>query len=330
MTALEKTGEFNLIHRFQRIIPRGTYPPIIASIGDDAAVYEPTLGLSHVITTDAFIEGHHFDFRFYTMKDVGYKAMAVNLSDIASMNARPILATVALGIPGSVSLESLELLYEGLVEVASTYGVQIVGGDTTRAPVLTLSITVVGEASKSAIIYRNGAKLGEKICVTGVVGEAAMGLDILQHDVDPSSIGHEVFQHLTSRHLRPVPRFDFVKELNKAGVQPSSMIDISDGLSSELHHICNASQCGAVLWESYIPIPDDCATQIKSPRLPIDYGLNGGDDYELLFTASSEVLERISSDLYTEIGEVAQHDILIRRVDGTLESLKAEGHDHFR
>jgi len=330
MSTLAEKGEFDLIHRFKEIISSKIYPPIITSIGDDAAVYEPTLGLVQVMTTDAFIEGHHFDFRFYSAEDVGYKAMAVNLSDIAAMNAQPVLATVALGIPSTSSPEYIELLYHGLVEVASTFGVQIVGGDTTRAPVLSLSITVIGEASKSAIVYRDGANPGDKLCVTGMIGEAALGLDILRNDVEASSIGQEVWQHLTFRHLRPIPRLDFINELSKQGIQPSAMIDISDGLSSEVHHICRASQCGAILWESHLPLPKQCFTHSTPLRLPIDYGLNGGDDYELLFTISPELLERIPSDLYTVIGVMTEKDVLLHRIDGTLDTLKPDGHDHFK
>ncbi len=330
MSTLEKVGEFNIIHRLKEISGSVSHPSVIAGIGDDAAVYMPNPELAHVITTDTFIEGHHFDFRFYSMEDIGYKAMAANLSDIVAMNATPVLATVALGIPSSFSLKSLNLLYGGVTQLASTFGVQIVGGDTSRAPVLSLSITVIGEAAKSTIVYRDGAKPGDYLCVSGIVGEAAMGLDILRNNVEPSSVGDEAWQRLTSRHLRPTPRLDFVNELNRQGVRPSAMIDISDGLSSELHHICRASQCGAILWESQLPLPDQCATNTNPQRSPVDYGLNGGDDYELLFTASDNFLAYVSSDLYSVIGEITEKDVLIRRVDNWIEPLRPEGHDHFR
>jgi len=330
MEFVEDTGEFNLIRRLTAISSSKTRPPIIIGVGDDAAVYESSKGKLQVITTDAFIEGHHFDHAFYTMEHVGYKAISVNLSDIAAMNAQPILATVALGTPSSYPLENLDALYRGLTHGSSSHGVQIVGGDTTRSPVLMLSITVIGEATQSNIVYRGGAKNGEYICVSGVVGEAAMGLDLLRYQTDPSIIGHKTWDHLTSRHLMPIPRLDLIDQWASQGVYPSAMIDISDGLANEVHHICQASNCGAILWESAIPSPPECPTGSDPPRSPLNYGLHGGDDYELLFTASLEVIDQMSSDLFTIIGEITERDVLIRRVNGSLRPLLPQGHDHFR
>ena len=329
MEFVEDIGEFNLIRRLTAMTSPKPRSPIIAGVGDDAAVYESSEGMLQVITTDAFIEGYHFDHAFYTMEQVGYKAMSVNLSDIAAMNARPLLATVALGIPGSYPLKNLDALYHGLTHAASTYGVQIVGGDTTRSPVLMLSITVIGEAPQSSIVYRDGARPGDYICVSGIVGEAAMGLDLLRNDADPAIVGQNVWNQLTSRHLMPTPRLDLVDRWASQGIRPSAMIDISDGLANEVHHICEASNCGAMLWESSLPLPEACPTGSDRPRSSLDYGLNGGDDYELLFTASMDVINQMPLDQLTVIGEITEHDVCLHRASGALEWLLPKGHDHF-
>ena len=329
MSSIEETGEFSIIRRLASISSSHIHPPVIRGVGDDAAVYRTKSGVVQVVTTDAFIEGHHFDLSFYDMHHVGYKAMVVNLSDIAAMNARPVLATVALGMPGSFSMENLEDLYRGLTKAASEHGVQVVGGDTTCAPVLMLSITVIGEAGESVIVYRNGAKPGHILCVSGSVGEAATGLDILRNNVDPRVLGDTLWNSLVFRHRSPIPRLDLIEEWARKGVQPSALIDISDGLANELHHICEASGCGAILSESSLPLPPEVHTGATEPRSPLDYALNGGDDYELLFTAPSELLGEMSPDLFTTIGMMTEKDVLIRRKDGTLEPLKPGGHDHF-
>ncbi|MCY4158711.1 MAG: thiamine-phosphate kinase [Bacteroidetes bacterium] len=330
MSLVTETGEFNLIHRLASISSPYTKSPVIAGIGDDAAVFRTSPGMIQVATTDAFIEGYHFDLSFYQMDQVGYKAMVVNLSDIAAMNALPMLATVALGVPASYSIESLEDLYRGLAKAASENGVQIVGGDTTSSPVLMLSITVIGEVIESNIVYRGGARPGDSLFVSGSLGEAAMGLDLLRNEVDPSLLGNAVWENLVRRHLTPVPRLDLVRAWAREGIRPSALIDISDGLTSEVHHICSASDCGAILWESSLPLPVEVHTGTKEPRSPTDYALNGGDDYELLFTAMPDLLEGMSSDLFTEIGLITEKDVLIQRTDGTCEPLVAGGHDHFR
>ncbi len=311
MPPIEEVGEFNLIRHLASISSPDTEPPVITGVGDDAAVYHPKPGMVQVVTTDALIEGYHFDFDFYRMDHVGYKAMVVNLSDIAAMNAQPILATIALGIPGSFSMEDLESLYQGLTNAASKYGVQIVGGDTTRSPVLMLSITVIGEVRESGIVCRSGANPGDDICISGNLGDAAAGLDLLRNHIGPEELGLKVWNTLTNRHRMPTPRLDLVKEWATKEVRPSALIDISDGLANEVHHICAASNCGAILWESQLPLSSELCAGAPKPRTPVDYALNGGDDYELLFTAPSEILEQMASDSFTTIGTVTEEDILI-------------------
>ncbi len=330
MSRVEEIGEFNLIRRLTSISSSGTSPPVMTGVGDDAAVYRPKPGMAQVVTTDALIEGYHFDFDFYRMDHIGYKAMVVNLSDIAAMNAQPILATVALGIPRSFSTDDLESLYRGLTDAASKYGVQIVGGDTTRSPVLLLSITIIGEAPVPSLVYRNGASPGDSICVSGNLGDAAAGLDLLRNHTESHTLEPNVWDALTTRHLMPTPRLDLVLEWAQKEVRPSALIDISDGLANEVHHICAASRCGAILWESKLPLSPELRAGAPKSRTPVDYALNGGDDYELLFTAPSEILEQMPSGSFTPIGVVTTKDVLIHREDGTLESLKPEGHDHFR
>ena len=330
MLPIEEIGEFNLIRRLASISSPGTKPPIVTGIGDDAAAYHPKPGMVQVVTTDALIEGYHFDFDFYRMNHVGYKAMVVNLSDIAAMNAQPVLATVALGIPGSFSTENLDSLYHGLTKAASKYGVQIIGGDTTRSPVLMLTVTAIGEAYESDLVHRNGARPGDSICVSGTLGDAAAGLDLLRNHTEPGVLGPQVWDVLTTRHLMPTPRLDLVLEWTQNKVRPSALIDISDGLANEVHHICAVSNCGANLWETKLPLSPELRIGAPKSRSPIDYALNGGDDYELLFTAHPEILEQMPSTSFTKIGVVTTKDVLIYRTDGTLEPLKPEGHDHFK
>ena len=330
MSSIEETGEFNLIRRLTSISSSEITSPVIAGVGDDAAVYKTRESRVQVITTDTLIENYHFDFSFYRMEDIGYKAMAVNLSDIAAMNAYPVLATIAIGVPGSYSMEDMESLYQGIMGTASAYGVQIVGGDTTRSPVLTLTITVVGEAAESDVVYRSGATPGDYIGVTGSVGEAALGLDILRKETETGGIGKDVRDVLTTRHLMPTPRLDIITEWAQKQLRPSAMIDISDGLASEVHHICTASGCGAVIWEEKLPISPEMHAAALGARSPVDYALHGGDDYELLFTASARVLEQMRPDSFTKIGRITPKDVLIRRPSGTLDLLLPAGHDHFR
>ncbi|MDE2771633.1 MAG: thiamine-phosphate kinase [Bacteroidota bacterium] len=329
MSSIEQAGEFNLIHHLTSMGSPKVEPPIIAGIGDDAAVYSTDHNRVQVVTTDALIEGYHFDFAFYSMEDAGYKAMAVNLSDIAAMNARPILATIALGVPGSVSMEDLEALYGGLAASASEHGVQIAGGDTTRAPVLMLTITVIGEARASEIIYRNGAQPGDRICVSGTVGDAAAGLDILRHGIEPEAVGSTAWNFLVARHLRPTPRFDLVNEWASQGIRPSALIDISDGLANEIHHICTASGCGATIRESRLPLSSALRAASVLERGSVDYALNGGDDYELLFTASARDLQKANPASFITIGLITEKDILLHRAEGSVEPLMPAGHDHF-
>lgn len=329
MSSIEQAGEFNLIHQLTSIGSPNVEPPVIAGVGDDAAVYCTNHDRVQVVTTDALIEGYHFDFAFYSMEDAGYKAMAVNLSDIAAMNARPILATIALGIPGSVSMDNLEALYKGLRASASAHGVQIAGGDTTRAPVLMLTITVIGEAKASEIVYRNGARPGDRICVSGTMGDAAAGLDILRHGIKPEAVGSTAWDFLVARHLRPTPRLDLVKEWASEGIRPSALIDISDGLANELHHICAASGCGATIWESRLPLSKALRAASVLERGSVDYALNGGDDYELLFTASAQDLQKANPASFCTIGVITEKDILLHRTDDSVEPLVPAGHDHF-
>ena len=330
MTSIEKAGEFNLIRRLSSISSPRVHPPVLKGVGDDAAVYRSTPGMVQVISTDAFIEGHHFDYAFYTMEDIGYKAMAVNLSDIVAMNARPILATISVGLPGSFSIQNLELIYKGLAKIASDYGIQIVGGDTTRAPVLMLSITVIGEADESDIVYRSGASPGDYICVTGPLGDAAAGLDLLRNPQQAEALPSEVMKYLTDRHLKPIPRLDQVNEWAEEGVRPSAMIDISDGLSNELHHICTASGCGCLIWESNFPVSAELRTGIPDQSTLRNYVLNGGDDYELLFTASQEMLNLLNPEQFMKIGVITPEDLLLRSLGDSLVPLEIGGHDHFR
>lgn len=334
---VEEVGEFNLIRLLDGVLGESNSSAIACGIGDDAAVLRTGQGQVHVVSTDAFVEHYHFDRRFYTWIDVGYKAMAVNISDVAAMNAKPHFATVALALPDKFLVRDVENIYTGLRLCASQHGVNVVGGDTTRSREVMLSITIIGVADENDIVYRSGGQPGDLLCVTGTLGAAVAGLYLLQHKsgsdhIDASAIGSAAAKNVIKRHLRPVPRTDMVRVWQDAGMLPDAMIDISDGLAAEVHHICKASGCGAIVEQSALPIAEgvhDVANYFGAD--PFAYALSGGDDYELLFAASKEDCRRIDSSLYSVIGYLTKDrgTILLQGADDKTSPLTRGGHDHF-
>ena len=333
---VEHAGEFNLIHQLREVLRNQYTPEVIRGIGDDAAVYQIGNGLVHVISTDAFIQDYHFDLAFYSMQDVGYKAMAVNISDIAAMNASPRYATIALGLPGQIQVDQVLDIYRGIQRCADMHGVQIIGGDTTRSPVIMLSITIIGIGSEDAIVYRSGGKPDDLLCITGTLGAAVAGLHLLrreahQRQLDPG-IADLVRHHVVQRHCQPIPRTDIVRDWQVRGVRPHALIDISDGLAAEVRHLCKASKCGAELQRSSLPVTD--ATRAVAEVFaadPLEYALSGGDDYELLFTAPEESCQRMDPDTFTIIGKLTSDTKQILHTDGAQSTipLSQTGHDHF-
>lgn len=300
-TEISTLGEFGLIDRLTQGIEIRN-PSTIKGVGDDCAVmhYNDTEVL---VSTDLLIEGVHFDLTYVPLKHLGYKSAVVNFSDLYAMNAMPRQITVSLGISKRFTVEHIEALYSGIRLACEIYGVDLVGGDTTTSRSgLVISITCIGDAAKDKIVYRDGARDTDLICVSGDLGAAYMGLQLLerekvasagQKDFIPSFQGKE---YLIERQLKPEARKDIIGELAKADILPTAMMDISDGLSSELLHICNASGTGCRVYEDRIPI--DYQTAVMAEELNMNLvtaAMNGGEDYELLFTVPLHCHEKIKN-----------------------------------
>lgn len=299
-TELNELGEFKLIDHLTQDL-KTHHKNTIKGVGDDAAVIDRGDHFE-VISTDLLIEGVHFDMSYTPLKHLGYKAVAVNLSDICAMNAKPTHITVSLAISSRFPLEAVEELYGGIRKACEMYEIDLVGGDTTSSVTgLMISVTAVGEVAKDQIAYRSGAGESDLICVSGDLGGAYIGLQILEREkqiwkdnpeVQPDLQGHD---YVLERILKPEPRTDVVKTLADAGVTPTSMIDISDGLGSELLHLCKQSECGVRVYENKIPVDHTVVTQCKEFNLePVVCALNGGEDYELLFTIKQDDYEKVS------------------------------------
>ncbi len=298
-TELSEIGEFGLIDVLTKnIILKNN--STIKGVGDDAAVID-SQNEKILISTDLLAEGVHFDLTYTPLKHLGYKAVVVNLSDIAAMNGKPEQITVSIAVSNRFSVEAIEELYKGIYLACDKYGIDLVGGDTTSSKLgLFISITVIGRAKEEDITYRNTAKKGDLICVTGDLGAAYIGLMILEREkaifeanslIQPELEGYD---YLLERQLKPEPRLDVVQKLKEIGVKPTAMIDISDGLASEIIHICTNSGLGCNLYEEKIPI--DYMTEDLSKKLglvPATIALNGGEDYELLFTINQNDFEKI-------------------------------------
>ncbi|MCW8898500.1 MAG: thiamine-phosphate kinase [Flavobacteriales bacterium] len=297
---IENLGEFGLINHLTSQIKLKN-PTSIKGVGDDAAVIAPSKNKQIVVTTDMLVEGIHFDLIYTPFKHLGYKAVTVNLSDVYAMNAVPTQITVSIAVSNKISIEALEELYAGMLLACEIYGVDLVGGDTTSSNSgLIISITAVGEAEKKEIVYRNGAKENDLICVSGDLGGAFMGLQLLEREkqifnenpaIQPDFSGYD---YVLERQLKPEPRQDVIEMFKELGVQPTAMIDISDGLSSEIIHICTQSGVGCTIYEDKLPIdPLTVSTAEEMNLNPSVCALNGGEDYELLFTISLEDYEKI-------------------------------------
>ncbi|PKP51609.1 MAG: thiamine-phosphate kinase [Bacteroidetes bacterium HGW-Bacteroidetes-12] len=297
---IENLGEFGLINHLTSQIKLKN-PTSVKGVGDDAAVIAPSKNKQIVVTTDMLVEGIHFDLLYTPFKHLGYKAVTVNLSDVYAMNAVPTQITVSIAVSNKISIEALEELYAGMLLACEIYGVDLVGGDTTSSNSgLIISITAVGEAEKKEIVYRNGAKENDLICVSGDLGGAFVGLQLLEREkqifnenpaIQPDFSGYD---YVLERQLKPEPRQDVIDMFKELDVLPTSMIDISDGLSSELIHLCTQSEVGCAIYEHKIPI--DPSTVIGAEELklsPTVCALNGGEDYELLFTISLDNYEKI-------------------------------------
>jgi len=336
-TEISTLGEFGLIEHLTGNVELKNESSK-TGVGDDAAV----LSYSEkeiLVTTDLLLEGIHFNLVYTPLKHLGYKAVVVNLSDIFAMNGQPKQITVSIGISSRFSVEDIEELYEGIRMACDRYGVDLIGGDTSSSLTgLTISITAVGEADKEAIVYRKGARLNDLICVSGNLGSAYLGLQILEREnnlfeADPETqLQLEKYPYLIERQLKPEARGDIIQLLKENGVRPTSMIDISDGLSSDLLHILKASGCGCRIYSDKIPITKDAATVAKEFNIePATAALNGGEDYELLFTTKLEGQDIISglNDVHI-IGYITEKDQGRNLVTGTGDEIEiiARGWNH--
>jgi thiamine-monophosphate kinase len=300
-TELSSLGEFGLIDYLTKGINL-KHKSSVYGVGDDAAVLDA--GKKKVlVSTDLLTEGVHFDLTFMPLKHLGYKAVIVNLSDIIAMNATPSQITVSIGMSNRFSVEAIAELYSGIKLACKNYNVDLVGGDTSStAAGLVISITVIGFADEKEIVYRNGAKDHDLVCVSGDLGAAYAGLMILEREktvfeanpeMQPELSGND---YILERHLKPEARIDILKILSDIKVKPTAMIDISDGLASEIKHICKQSNVGATLYEDKIPIDQKTWDSARSLNMdPTTYAMNGGEDYELLFTVKQADYEKLKN-----------------------------------
>ncbi len=333
-TEISELGEFGLIKHLTDDI-KLTQSTSMKGVGDDAAIID-NKEKQTLVTTDLLLEGIHFDLTYFPLKHLGYKAAVVNFSDIYAMNGIPQQITVSLGISKRFSVEDIEEFYDGIKLACATYNVDIVGGDTTSSLTgFTISITCIGIAEKQSLIYRNGAKDTDLICVSGDLGAAYMGLQLLerekavfagQKDFNPDFAGKE---YLLERQLKPEARKDVMQELNKLDIMPTSMIDISDGLSSDLLHICSQSNVGCRLFEERLPIDYQTAMMAESFNLNVStVALNGGEDYELLFTVPLNFYEQIKIvpgiHVVGHITDASMESKFVTR-DGKEMNLQAQG-----
>jgi len=333
-TEISSIGEFGLIkHLTERF--KIINPSTFKGVGDDAAVLDYK-DKQVLVTTDLLLEGIHFDLVYVPLRHLGYKAAVVNFSDIYAMNGQPKQLTVSLGISKRFSVEDLELIYEGIELACKAYGVDLIGGDTSASLTgLAISITCIGEGEKDKIVYRNGAKANDLICVSGDLGSAYMGLQLLEREkivftanseAQPDFDGKD---YILQRQLKPEARKDIIAALAEKGVTPTAMMDISDGLSSELIHICTQSNTGCRIYEDKIPINYQAVVMAEELNMSIvTAALNGGEDYELLFTASIEDYEKIvAMEGVGIVGHMTKPELGLNLVgrEGEEIALKAQG-----
>ncbi|MBR5323783.1 MAG: thiamine-phosphate kinase [Muribaculaceae bacterium] len=336
-TEISELGEFGLINHLTKDIKTKNNETVVG-VGDDAAVID-NASMKTLVTTDLLLEGIHFDLTYVPLKHLGYKAAVVNFSDIYAMNGSPKQITVSLGISKRFSVENIDALYDGIKLACEIYGVDLVGGDTSASMTgLTISITCIGVAEEGKIARRNGAKENDLICVSGDLGAAYMGLQLLEreksvlNEVDGATPKFEGREYILERQLKPEARKDIVRILGEKGIVPTSMIDVSDGLSSELMHICTQSKTGCRIYEDRIPIDYQTAVTAEEMNLNVvTAAMNGGEDYELLFTVPLEKHEEVANiEGVSVIGHITSESLgcaMITR-DGTEIVLRAQGWEH--
>lgn len=339
-TELDELGEFGLIDQLTQDFPLRNESSM-KGVGDDAAVINHE-GFRTLVSVDMLVEGVHFDMTYTPLKHLGYKAAVTNFSDIYAMNGTPTQIVVGLGVSNRYSVEALDELYAGIRLACERYNVDMVGGDTTSSKTgLVISITVIGKAKEDDIVYRSGAKKNDLLCVSGDLGGAYIGLLILEREkaeflanpnMQPKLDG---LDYVLERQLKPEARKDIVAQLKDLGIKPTSMIDISDGLASEILHLCKESGVGCQLYEDKIPLDPSTDRLAKEFNIvPSIAALNGGEDYELLFTIDQKDYEKIK-EIYTDvsiIGYMTDDKGIAELItpDNHVIPLKAQGWDHMR
>lgn len=336
-TQIASLGEFGLIDRLtSHLKPRNA--STLTAAGDDAAVIDCGGGRVMIVSTDMMMEGIDFDLTYFPLKHLGYKVVTRGVSDILAMNARPRQILLSLGVSAKISVETLEELYDGVETACKELGVDIVGGDTTASVTgFTINITAVGEAARDEVVYRRGASEHDLICITGNLGAAYMGLHLLERekrvlsdvaDPEPQFAGNE---YLLESYLKPRARQDIIEALAEEGIRPTAMIDLSDGLASDLRQLCKASDCGARIYLERIPIAQQTTALAEQMNIdPVVAALNGGEDHQLLFTVPLAMQEKVMRmGLVDVIGHItpAQSGVCLVTPDGEQILLRAPAFD---
>ncbi len=337
-TDVNQLGEFGLIDRLTGSLKKFNESTVLG-VGDDAAIID-TGDKYMLVSTDFLVEGIHFDMMYSPLKHLGYKSVCVNLSDIYAMNGQPEQITVSIAFSNRYSVEAIEELYAGIIHACEVYNVDLVGGDTTSSTKgLVISVTAIGSVPKEKVVRRSGANLGDILCVTGDLGASYLGLQILEREkqiyMSNPGIQPDLEQqnYIIGRFLKPEARREAILYFKKHNVVPTAMIDVSDGLASDLFHICKQSNLGAFIEEGKVPIhPESEQKAIDFKLDPITCALHGGEDYELLFTIDESDLEKIRfmPNVFI-IGEMTPKDdgIKLHTTGGNIHDLKAQGWDHF-
>ncbi|MEP7197024.1 MAG: thiamine-phosphate kinase [Saprospiraceae bacterium] len=337
-TELSELGEFELIEQLTREILIH-HDDTLLGIGDDAAIIDANTECT-LISTDLLIEGIHFDLMYHPMKHLGYKAVVVNLSDIVAMNAVPKQITVSIAVSNRFSVEALEELYAGIKLACDTYKIDLIGGDTTASPKgLVISVTSIGHQKKEKIVKRNGAKIGDYVFISGDLGGAYLGLQLLEREkkifLEHPNLQPQLEENKTiiEKILKPEARKDIVRALEEAKVIPTAMIDLSDGLASDLLQICKQSQVGAIIEEANVPIHIEAQLMALEFKLdPITCALSGGEDYELLFTIDPKDFEKLKYlPSFYYIGEIVEPEqgVKLKTSHGNFHDIVAQGWKHF-
>lgn len=337
-TEISELGEFALIDKISESA-RKKLSTTVKGIGDDASVHR--IGDTFILmSTDLLIEGVHFDLAYMPLQHLGYKAIAINVSDIAAMNGTPKQMTVSLALSNRFSAEAVDTFYEGVRAACDEYNVDLVGGDTTASPSgLMISVTAMGECEKGRVVYRSNAKENDILCVSGDLGGALLGLQVLEREKQEFLANPDMqpkldeYDYIVGRQLRPKARLDVIRKLSEVGVLPTSMIDISDGLSSDLFHLCKQSDIGFSIYEDKLPINKQTfETAAEFGMDPNACALNGGEDYELAFTVKQEDYEKIENlEEINSIGYMHAKDkgrVLVTSGNQVVE-LEAKGWKHF-